>query len=140
MRAQHVREVVAAGALNGTSERPCNSRSLHAPRMLGRSALVGRVGWILGFLAGRVDDLGRTLLDRLRCLLGGSALEQLEMRSVLSWISVILRNIHFGGGLSGILVNLVSQSTLSSFGARSFRITPIPMNAATAMINFFISP
>ena len=43
---------------------------------------------------------------------------------MFSWISVMLRNIHFGGRVVGIAANRCSQSTSPSFGAKCLRQIP----------------
>ena len=62
------------------------------------------------------------------------------MRSVLSWISEMLRNIHFGGALSGIEANRFSQSTFWNLGPKSLASNATPARAITATMSFFTPP
>ena len=58
---------------------------------------------------------------------------------MFSRMAVMLRNIHFGGALSGIASNLLSQSILAIFGPKSLASTPTPVSTAAATSIFFMS-
>ncbi len=54
------------------------------------------------------------------------------MRSVFPRIAVMLRNIHFGGALSGIDSIFFSQSTFGIPGPKRLTSTPSPASTAPA--------
>ena len=58
---------------------------------------------------------------------------------MFSRMAVMLRNIHFGGALSGIASSFFSQSKLRIFGPR--RLASAPSTASTAAIarTFFMN-
>ena len=58
---------------------------------------------------------------------------------MFSWISVMLRNIHFGGALSGIAANRCSQSTSPRLGSKTLGQNPTPASSATVTMSFFMS-